>query len=67
MGAPNQVSDIAFLMREVFFDKLQAFFLHTLIQTDRCGMIRQLQSAACKISFGNGLSMVLDLKNPEAA
>ena len=29
MGAPNQVSDIAFLMREVLLDKLQAgFFEH---------------------------------------
>ena len=29
MGAPNQVSDIVFLMREVLLDKLQAgFFEH---------------------------------------
>ena len=37
IGAPNQVSDYAFLIREVFFDNLRAVFLHTLIQTDLCG------------------------------
>ena len=53
MGAPNQVSHIVFVMREVLLNKLEAGFWHTLIQADRCGIIRKLQGVAFKISFGN--------------